>query len=60
MIDTFSGRYSFLSNFAPVSVEYEGKTYPTVEHAYWGQCQGQGQNHLGRIIMKIRRELHGT
>ena len=24
---------------------------------FWGVCQGIGQNHLGKIIMKIRKEL---
>ncbi len=24
---------------------------------YWGVCKGVGQNHLGKIIMKIREEL---
>lgn len=24
---------------------------------YWGICQGKGQNHLGKLLMKIRSEL---
>ena len=33
-----------------------------VEHnwwgdTFWGVCNGMGENHLGRILMKIRREL---
>jgi len=24
---------------------------------YWGVCNGMGQNHLGKILMKIREEL---
>lgn len=24
---------------------------------YWGMCRGVGENHLGRILMKIRKEL---
>lgn len=24
---------------------------------YWGQCRGQGENHLGRLLMAIRDEL---
>ena len=24
---------------------------------YWGVCKGQGKNHLGRLLMKIREEL---
>ncbi len=30
----FRGKYSFLSNFYPVKIEYEGIVYPSVEHAY--------------------------
>jgi ribA/ribD-fused uncharacterized protein len=33
-IDSFRGEYRFLSNFWLVNVEYEGVTYPSVEHAY--------------------------
>jgi ribA/ribD-fused uncharacterized protein len=33
-IDSFQGQYRFLSNFWPAEVEFEGLTYPTVEHAY--------------------------
>src|SRR5438046_10530573 len=33
-IDPFEGEYRFLSNFYPAQVEFEGLTYPTVEHAY--------------------------
>jgi len=24
---------------------------------FWGVCQGQGENHLGRLLMQIRSEL---
>jgi ribA/ribD-fused uncharacterized protein len=24
---------------------------------YWGICRGEGQNHLGKIIMRLRTEL---
>jgi len=24
---------------------------------YWGVCQGKGENHLGRLLMKIRKEF---
>jgi len=139
-IDSFSAEYRFLSNFWPAVVEYEGITYPSVEHAYqaaktldrrerrrvaaiaepgdakragralpnqrpdweqvklrvmeecvrykftrhaelrqrllatgdaeliegntwndrfWGVCDGQGENHLGKILMKVRAELRG-
>src|SRR5262245_38369108 len=33
-IDRFQDEYRFLSNFWPATVEFEGLTYPTVEHAY--------------------------
>ena len=35
-IDSFFGKYQFLSNFWPVpkGIYFEGHTYPTVEHAY--------------------------
>ena len=33
-IRRFSGPFSFLSNFQPVPIEYEGLTYPSVEHAF--------------------------
>lgn len=34
VIAEFQGDYRFLSNFYPAVVEFEGITYPTVEHAY--------------------------
>jgi ribA/ribD-fused uncharacterized protein len=34
MIDGFEGPYRFLSNFFKNMVEYEGLTFPSVEHAY--------------------------
>jgi N-glycosidase YbiA len=27
---------------------------------YWGVCNGRGQNHLGKILMKVRQELRGS
>ena len=33
-IDLFRGEYAFLSNFHKCTVEYEGMTYPSVEHAF--------------------------
>lgn len=33
-IAQFQNEYRFLSNFYPAIVEFEGITYPTVEHAY--------------------------
>ena len=33
-ITEFQGEFRWLSNFFPVQIEYEGLTYPSVEHAY--------------------------
>lgn len=33
-IDSFGGKYDFLSNFYPAVVPWEGVAYPTSEHAY--------------------------
>lgn len=32
----------------------EGNTWGDV---YWGICEGKGENHLGKILMKIREKL---
>ena len=34
VIDSFRGEYSFLSDFHKCKVEFEGTTYPSVEHAF--------------------------
>lgn len=34
MIHKFKGEYYFLSNFYACEIEMDGKTYPSVEHAY--------------------------
>lgn len=34
MIDSFTGKYRFLSNFYPCRIEFEGIEYPSTEHAY--------------------------
>ncbi len=34
MIDSFKGRYRFLSNFYPCICRWDGLLYPSVEHAY--------------------------
>lgn len=33
-ITSFKKEYTFLSNFYPVNVEFDGDCYPSVEHAY--------------------------
>jgi hypothetical protein len=32
----------------------EGNTWGDT---YWGVCRGRGENHLGRLLMKIRDDL---
>jgi hypothetical protein len=34
VIDSFFGKYRFLSNFYPAVVKYKSNAYPTVEHAF--------------------------
>ena len=33
-IPSFRGEYTFLSNFHPIIIRYNGITFPSVEHAY--------------------------
>jgi ribA/ribD-fused uncharacterized protein len=33
-INSFRGKYKFLSNFYPVKITWEGIEYPSLEHAY--------------------------
>ena len=37
MIKEFQNEYRWLSNFWPVEIEYKGRVYPSVEHAYMSQ-----------------------
>ena len=32
----------------------EGNTW---NDCYWGVCRGRGENHLGKLLMKIRNEM---
>lgn len=32
----------------------EGNTWGDI---YWGMCKGEGENHLGKILMKVREEI---
>lgn len=47
-IQTFDGPYRFLSNFYPISVEYEGIKFSSVEHAYQA---------AKTLDMNVRREI---
>lgn len=35
----------------------EGNTW---DDAFWGVCKGKGENHLGKILMKVRQELRDS
>ncbi len=43
MINSFTGRYRFLSNFYPSKIEHRGISYPTVEHFYVSMKIDEGQ-----------------
>ncbi len=34
IIGPFTGEYEYLSNFFPITAVFQGKVYPTIEHAY--------------------------
>ena len=49
VIDSFTGQHAFLSNFYLAEVEFEGRTYPTTEHAYQAakiQHDGIGRSYI--------------
>lgn len=52
IIDSFTGKYRFLSNFSPSRVEFEGDVYPTVEHAY--QAAKTNDRHERKQIRNAR------
>ncbi len=53
MIDSFSGRWRFLSNFYPAKIQHQGITYPTVEHYYVAMKIKNDQQIDGRDITYI-------
>jgi len=66
VIDNFSGKYRFLSNFYPAEVELDGVIYPSVENAYqaaktldteernkFTKCNATSAKRLGRNL-KLR------
>jgi len=52
IIDNFRGQYRFLSNFYPVSICYNGITYPSVEHYF--QAQKTDDKAIRRIIAGLK------
>lgn len=64
VVRTFHNQFRFLSNFWDAPVTYRGLTYLNNEAAFQAQVSGvstlktrEGNNHLGRILMKVRKEL---
>jgi hypothetical protein len=58
MIESFSGRWRFLSNFYPAKIEHQGITYPTLEHYYVSMKVKNDQQIDGKYITMIDcREL---
>jgi len=58
MIESFSGRYNFLSNFYSVKIEHQGIKYPSVEHYYVAMKVKNDQQIDGKYITMIDcREL---
>ena len=58
MIKEFQGNESWLSNFAPVKIELEGRTFQSTEHAYmsaksddisWKKFCADEQNKAGQV-----------
>ena len=46
----FKPRLASTGNMEIIESNYWGDTF-------WGVCDGEGENHLGKIIMKIREEI---
>lgn len=44
-IDSFRGEYFFLSNFYPVEIEIDGKSYPSSEHYYQAMKCKKEEDH---------------
>jgi ribA/ribD-fused uncharacterized protein len=58
MIESFTGRWRFLSNFWPSKIEHQGITYPTLEHYYVSMKVKNDQQIDGKYITMIDcREL---
>lgn len=53
MIDSFTGRWRFLSNFHPCTIEFQGIKYPSVEHYYVAMKIKTDQQIEGRNITLI-------
>ena len=63
-IEQFRGEYRWLSNFASVKIEYGGRIYPSVEHAYIGAKSDDeewkdlcAENHKAGELKKISKDI---
>jgi ribA/ribD-fused uncharacterized protein len=52
MINSFTGRWSFLSNFYPCKIVHQGITYPSTEHYYVAQKVNDDQIINGKFYPK--------
>jgi len=52
---TFRDEFSFLSNFFPCNVDYEGITYPSSEHAF----QAAKTNNLEQRLLILKADTPG-
>ena len=52
MINSFTGRWSFLSNFYPCKIVHQGITYPSTEHFYVSQKVNDDQVINGQFYPK--------
>ncbi len=50
MIDSFTGRWFFFSNFYPIIIDHQGIKYPSVEHYYVAMKIKDDQMIDGRFI----------
>ncbi|MEL7222830.1 MAG: NADAR family protein [Bacteroidota bacterium] len=64
MINEFKGKYSWLSNFAPCEIEYNGRQFASVEHAYmsaksedseWIAFCADASNSPGKVKRKSKK-----
>lgn len=55
-ITDFHGEHNFLSNFFPVGIEYNGLTYPSVEHAFQAQKVTDRATHRRFTAIKTAGE----
>jgi ribA/ribD-fused uncharacterized protein len=53
----FSGNEPFLTRAILATVEAELVEWNNWNDTFWGVCNNTGENNLGRLLMKIRKEL---